>query len=48
MQVLFARHNVRVYRFIARLLGDGAPAEDLVSEVFLDVWRKAHQFEERS
>jgi RNA polymerase sigma-70 factor, ECF subfamily len=48
MQVLFARHNVRVYRFIARLLGDSAPAEDLVSEVFLDVWRKAHQFEGRS
>ena len=48
MQVLFARHNVRVYRFIARLLGDSAPAEDLVSEVFLDVWRKAQQFEGRS
>src|SRR5215217_3339074 len=48
MQVLFARHNVRVYRFIARLLGDSAPAEDLVSEVFLDVWRKANQFEGRS
>src|SRR5215216_131645 len=48
MQVLFARHNVRVYRFIVRLLGDSAPAEDLVSEVFLDIWRKAHQFEGRS
>jgi RNA polymerase sigma-70 factor (ECF subfamily) len=48
MQVLFARHNVRVYRFIARLVGDGATAEDLVSEVFLDVWRKADRFEGRS
>jgi len=48
MQVLFARHNVRVYRFIARLVGDGATAEDLVSEVFLDVWRKADKFEGRS
>src|SRR5215218_844631 len=48
MQALFARHNVRVFRFIARLLGDSVPAEDLVSEVFLDVWRKAHQFEGRS
>src|SRR5689334_3474340 len=47
MQVLFARHNVRVYRFIARLIGDQAAAEDLVSEVFLDVWRKAGQFEGR-
>jgi RNA polymerase sigma-70 factor (ECF subfamily) len=48
MQVLFARHNVRVYRFIARLTGIGAAAEDLVSEVFIDVWRKAALFEGRS
>jgi RNA polymerase sigma-70 factor (ECF subfamily) len=48
MHVLFARHNVRVFRFIARLIGDHALAEDLVSEVFLDVWRKAKQFEGRS
>jgi RNA polymerase sigma-70 factor (ECF subfamily) len=48
MQVLFARHNVRVYRFVMRILGDSGPAEDLVSEVFLEVWRKAHQFEGRS
>ena len=47
MQVLFARHNVRVYRFIARLVGDGV-AEDLTSDVFLDVWRNAGRFEGRS
>jgi RNA polymerase sigma-70 factor, ECF subfamily len=48
MQVLFARHNVRVYRYIARVIGDNTRAEDLVSEVFLGVWRKAYQFEGRS
>jgi len=48
MQVLFARHNVRVFRFIMRLIGPTAAAEDLVSEVFIDVWRKAGQFEGRS
>jgi RNA polymerase sigma-70 factor (ECF subfamily) len=48
MQVLFARHNVRVYRFVVRLVGDAALAEDLVSEVFLEVWRKAGRFEGRS
>src|SRR5438067_9033426 len=48
LQVLFARHNVRVYRFILRLLGNESAAEDLVSEVFLDVWRKADRFESRS
>jgi RNA polymerase sigma-70 factor (ECF subfamily) len=47
MQVLFARHHARVYRFILRLLGSEA-AEDLTSEVFLGVWRHAHRFEARS
>jgi RNA polymerase sigma-70 factor (ECF subfamily) len=48
MQVLFARHHVRVYRFILRLVRNDATAEDLVSEVFLDVWRQAGKFEGRS
>jgi RNA polymerase sigma-70 factor (ECF subfamily) len=45
MQVLYARHNVRVFRFIVRLTGNTSTAEDLVSEVFLDVWRQADAFE---
>jgi RNA polymerase sigma-70 factor, ECF subfamily len=48
MQVLYARHNVRVYRFIVRLTGNASLAEDLVSEVFLDVWRQAEAFEAKS
>src|SRR6266511_1655571 len=48
MQVLFARHHVRVYRFVLRLVKDQTHAEDLVSEVFLDVWRQAGRFEARS
>lgn len=48
MQVLYARHNVRVYRFIVRLTGNQSLAEDLVSEVFLDVWRQAEGFESKS
>src|SRR5207237_10543792 len=48
MQVLYARHNVRVYRFILRLTGNQSLAEDLVSEVFLDVWRQAEAFESKS
>ena len=48
MQVLYARHNVRVYRFILRLTGNQSLAEDLVSEVFLDVWRQAEGFEAKS
>jgi RNA polymerase sigma-70 factor (ECF subfamily) len=48
MHTLYARHNVRVYRFILRIVRDTNIAEDLVSQVFLDVWRTAKQFEGRS
>jgi RNA polymerase sigma-70 factor (ECF subfamily) len=48
MRILYARHNVRVYRFIARMVGDAGRAEDLVSEVFIDVWSQADRFESRS
>jgi RNA polymerase sigma-70 factor, ECF subfamily len=48
MQVLFARHHVRVYRFVLRLVRNEAKAEDLISEVFLDVWRQAGKFEGRA
>ena len=48
MQVLFARHHVRVYRFVLRLVSNPTLAEDLISEVFLDVWRQAGKFEARS
>jgi RNA polymerase sigma-70 factor (ECF subfamily) len=48
MQVLFARHHVRVFRFVLRMVRDEAAAEDLISEVFLDVWRQAGKFEGRA
>lgn len=48
MRDLFARHNVRVYRFLLRALGDATAAEDLLNEVFIDIWRHAGQFEARS
>jgi RNA polymerase sigma-70 factor (ECF subfamily) len=48
MHALYCRHNVRVYRFILRIVRDCTVAEDLVSQVFLDVWRTARQFEGRS
>src|SRR6202044_2285663 len=48
LPVLFARHHVRVYRFVLRLVRDESTAEDLISEVFLDVWRQAGRFEGRS
>ncbi|HVV40632.1 MAG TPA: sigma-70 family RNA polymerase sigma factor [Nitrobacter sp.] len=48
MHTLYARHNVRIYRFVLRTLRDASTAEDIVSQVFLDVWRAAGQFEGRS
>ncbi|UZE49761.1 sigma-70 family RNA polymerase sigma factor [Rhodopseudomonas sp. P2A-2r] len=48
MHTLYSRHHVRVYRFVLRMLRDTTLAEDLVSQVFLDVWRTAGQFEGRS
>ena len=48
MRILYARHNVRLYHFIVRLVTDAGRAEDLVSEVFIDVWRQADRFEGRS
>ena len=48
MRTLYARHSVKVYRFALRLVGDASKAEDIVSEVFFEVWRQAERFEGRS
>jgi RNA polymerase sigma-70 factor (ECF subfamily) len=44
MQLLYMRHNVRLFRFALRLIRNQAAAEDVVQEVFLEVWRVAAQF----
>ena len=48
MHIMFARHRVRVFRFIQRMVRNAAIADDLVSQVFLDVWRSANRFENRA
>jgi RNA polymerase sigma-70 factor (ECF subfamily) len=48
MRTLFCRHRVALYRWLLRLVRDEALAEDLLSDVFLDVWRQAASFEARS
>jgi RNA polymerase sigma-70 factor (ECF subfamily) len=48
MQTLFTRHRVQVYRFALRLTQNETTADELTSDVFLDVWRQAGRFEGRS
>jgi RNA polymerase sigma-70 factor (ECF subfamily) len=48
MRTLFARHHMRLYRFLVRMVHDSSLAEDLLSKVFLDAWRQAAEFEGRS
>lgn len=48
MQALYGRHHLRVYRFLLRIVRNETAAEDLVSDVFVDVWQQAPRFEERA
>ena len=48
MEELYGRHRVPVYRFVLRMVRNPTTAEDLNSDVFLDVWRQAGTFEGRS
>src|SRR6188474_568708 len=47
MQALFARHRGSVYRWLLRFVGNETVAEDLLSDVFFDVWQQAGRFERR-
>jgi RNA polymerase sigma-70 factor (ECF subfamily) len=48
MRTLFARHRIPLYRWLLRIVRDETTAEDLLSDVFLDVWRQAASFEGRA
>jgi RNA polymerase sigma-70 factor (ECF subfamily) len=47
LQLLYKRHNARLFRFALRFIRNKPAAEDLAQEVFLDVWRKADEFNGR-
>ena len=48
MQLLFIRHNVRIFRFVLGKVKDRTVAEDVVSDTFFEVWRNSHRFEARA
>ena len=48
MQALYARHAKRLYHYLLRLTRDGPTAEDLVNDVFIDLWKGGSTFEGRA
>jgi RNA polymerase sigma-70 factor, ECF subfamily len=48
MRSLFARHQTPLYRWVLRIVRNETLAEDVLSDVFLEVWQKAASFEARS
>lgn len=48
LERLFTRHNVRVFRFLMRIVANQATAEELLNEVFLAAWQGASRYEGKS
>jgi len=48
MAALFARYRTPIFRFVLRIVRNETDAEDVNSDVFVDVWRQAATFEGRS
>ena len=48
MEALFARYRTPIFRFVLRIVRNETDAEDVNSDVFVDVWRQAATFEGRS
>jgi RNA polymerase sigma-70 factor (ECF subfamily) len=44
VRVLLARYQVRVFRFVLRLIGIPAVAEEITNEVFLEAWKNAGNY----
>jgi len=47
-KLLYMRHHMRVFRFVARMVGNESTAEEVVNDVFLQAWRHAHEFKGNS
>ena len=48
LRLLYGQYQVRVFRFVMRLMRNEAIAEELTNEVFMEVWRNAGKFEGRA
>ncbi len=47
LEKIYVQHSDRTFKFLCRLTGDKSSAEDLMHDVFLDVWKGASRFEAR-
>jgi len=45
MRVLFGRHHLRVHRFVCGMVRDGVGADDILDDVFFEVWQQAGRFD---
>ena len=48
LQEIVQLYQVRLHRFLSRILGSPEDAEEAVLDVFLRVWQQAHRFEGRA
>jgi RNA polymerase sigma-70 factor, ECF subfamily len=48
MRALYGRHQLKVFRFVSGMLRDRSQVEDVVNDVFFEVWVQAGRFEQRS
>ncbi len=48
LRTVYAQHNVRLFHYLKRWLKDASAAEDVLAEVFIDLWKQASRFEGRS
>jgi RNA polymerase sigma-70 factor, ECF subfamily len=44
LETLYRRHAPRLYALLLRMLGQGADAEEVLQESFVDVWKRAAEY----